>query len=177
MASKPAERIPKGITLRVAFFLALSSDHVSAATGKTVAITISKNGAAFGNPSAGATNATEIASGWYYVDLSTTDTGTSGPLIVRGTATSCDDVGENFRVVDAVSAGFEGALTELAQAQPSATPTWQQALMALYMELRNQVTATGTNKSVCNDAGTVIFKKTISDDGTTFTEAKAVSGP
>lgn len=177
MAQKAAERIPKSTAIRVAFFVALSSDHVSAATGKTVAVTISKNGAAFGNPSAGATNATEIANGWYYVDLSTTDTATSGPLLVRGTAASCDDVGENFRVVDAVSAGFDGALTELSQAQPSATPSWQNALMALYMMARNELTATGTSKSIKNDAGTVIFKKTLSDDGTTYTEAKAVSGP
>lgn len=177
MAAKPAERVPQSTTIRVAFYLSLSSDHVSAATGKTAAVTISKNGAAFGNPSAGATNATEIASGWYYVDLSTTDTGTLGPLIVRVTATSCDDVGENFRVVNAVSAGFDGAMPELAQAQPSATPSWQVALMAQYMELRNQLTASGNQKSVYNDAGTLIFKKALTDDGSTYTEAKAVSGP
>jgi hypothetical protein len=40
----------------------------------------------------GATNATEIANGWYYVDLSTTDTGTAGPLIIRGTSSGVDDV-------------------------------------------------------------------------------------
>lgn len=69
----------------------LSSDHVSAATGKTVAITISKNGGAFANPNAGATNATEVSSGWYKVTLDTTDTNTVGDLVVRGTATACDD--------------------------------------------------------------------------------------
>ena len=60
----------------------LTSDHISPATGKTVAVVISKNGAGFANPSAGATNATEIGNGWYYVDLSTTDTATLGPVIV-----------------------------------------------------------------------------------------------
>lgn len=54
------------------------------ATGQTVAVTISKNGAAFANPSAGATNATEIADGWYMWTPSTTDTGTDGPFIVKG---------------------------------------------------------------------------------------------
>src|SRR5690349_24380080 len=116
-------RIPQSIAVRVHFAAVLASDHYTIATGKTIAITISKNGAAFGNPSAGATNATEIASGWYYVDLSTTDTGTLGPLVVRGTCASCDDVGENFRVVDAVSAGFDGALADPSQATPSATPS------------------------------------------------------
>ena len=62
-------------TAYVAVFKAfLSSDHLSEATGKTIAITISKNGGAFGNPNAGATNATEISSGWYKVSLDTTDT-------------------------------------------------------------------------------------------------------
>lgn len=171
------ERIPQSTTIRVQFYFTLSSDHVSAATGKSVAITISKNGAAFGNPSAGATNATEIASGWYYVDLSTTDTGTLGPLAVRGTAASCDDAGANFRVVSNVSAGFDGAMAELSQATPSATPSWQAALMLLYMMTRNQLNVTGTQKSIYNDAGTVIVKKVLSDDGTTYSEAEAVSGP
>ncbi len=85
------EKIDNGTTPRIPLYLVLSSDHLTPATGKTLAITISKNGAAFGNPSAGATNATEVASGWYYVDLSATDTGTNGPLIVLGTATACDN--------------------------------------------------------------------------------------
>jgi len=86
-----AERIPQSATIRVPLYAVLSSDHVTPATGKTIAITISKNGAAFGNPSAGATNATEIANGWYYVDMSTTDTGTVGPLIIRGAVSGVDD--------------------------------------------------------------------------------------
>lgn len=172
-----AERIPQSIAKRVPFFFALSSDHVSAATGKTVAITISKNGAAFGNPSAGATNATEIASGWYYVDLSTTDTGTLGPLIVRGTAASCDDLGQPYAVVDPVSAGFDGALADPSQATPSATPSWKVALMAVYSAVRNKTTVTGSQKSFYNDAGTLVYKKALSDDGTTATEDEAVSGP
>ncbi len=172
-----AERIPQSTTIRVQFYLTLTSDHVSPATSKTVAITISKNGAAFGNPSAGATNATEIGNGWYYVDLSTTDTGTLGPVAVRGTATSSDDAGANFRVVSNVSAGFDGAMAELSQATPSATPSWQAALMLLYMTMRNQMSVTATQKSIYNDAGTVIVKKVLSDDGTTYNEAEAVSGP
>lgn len=95
-----AERIPQSATIRVPLQAYLSSDHVSAATGKTIAITISRNGAAYGNPSAGATNATEIASGSYYVDLSTTDTGTTGPLFVLGTAASTDNVVAIYNVVN-----------------------------------------------------------------------------
>lgn len=78
--------------------LFLTSDHVSPATGKTVAVTISKNGGAFANPNAGATNATEVSNGWYKVTLDATDTGTEGDLVVRGTATACDDTERVFRV-------------------------------------------------------------------------------
>ena len=68
-------------------------------------------------------------------------------------------------------------MAELAQGIPPATPSLEQALMALYMTLRNKLDVTATTKSVTNDAGTVIFKKALSDDGTTYSEAEAVSGP
>jgi hypothetical protein len=43
--------------------------------------------------------------------------------------------------------------------------------------LRNQLTITSTNKTFSNDAGTVIWKKALTDDGATYTEAEGVSGP
>jgi hypothetical protein len=100
-------RLPQSVAVRRVLKAYLTSDHVSAATGKTVAVTISKNGGAFANPSAGATNATEIGSGWYYVDLSTADTGTKGPLVIRGTAAATDDVEIVHQVVDAHNADFD----------------------------------------------------------------------
>lgn len=102
------DRIPQSVAKRVALKAYLASDHVSAATGKTIAIVISKNMGAFANPSAGATNATELSNGWYYVDLSTTDTGTAGPLVVRGTVATVDDVEFIFEVANAFNAGFTG---------------------------------------------------------------------
>jgi hypothetical protein len=92
------DRISQSVAKRVVLKAFLASDHISAATGKTIAVVISKNGAAFANPSAGATNATAIGNGWYYVDLSTTDTGTAGPLIVRGTEGTIDDTEIAFSV-------------------------------------------------------------------------------
>lgn len=85
-------------SLLVVFRAYLASDHVTPATGKTIAITISKNGGAFGNPNAGATNATEISSGFYKVTLDTTDTNTNGPLAVRGAVATVDDVGVLYYV-------------------------------------------------------------------------------
>lgn len=94
----PSNGIDNGSTAKIALYCVLSSDHITAATGKTVVVTISKNGAAFGNPSAGATNATEIGSGWYYFTPSATDTGTNGPLLVRGTNAATDDATRDYMV-------------------------------------------------------------------------------
>lgn len=101
--------IPQSVARRCYLKAYLTSDHVSPATGKTLACVISKNGASFANPHAGATNATEIGSGWYYVDLDTTDTATKGPLQVRATASGVDDVEpEAYEVMSAHNAGFDG---------------------------------------------------------------------
>ncbi len=86
-------------SLVVMFKAFLDTDHVSEATGKTIAMTISKNGGAFGNPNAGATNATEVSAGWYKFTLDTTDTNTVGPLAYRGTNADIDDVGGAFYVI------------------------------------------------------------------------------
>ncbi len=97
------EKIDNGTSPKIPLYLVLASDHLTPATSKTLAITISKNGAAFGNPSAGATNATEVASGWYYYTPSATDTGTNGPLLVLGIAASCDNATRDYTVVAAGS--------------------------------------------------------------------------
>jgi len=98
-------RIPQSVALTVPLKAYLASDHLSDATGKTIAVQISKNGAAFGNLNAGATNATEIGNGWYDVPLDSTDTGTLGPLIVRGTCSAVDNVEIVYQVVNANSLG------------------------------------------------------------------------
>lgn len=85
------DRVPQTTARRVVFSMFLSSDHVTPATGKTVTVKVSKNGAAFANPNAGASVATEIGNGDYYFDAATADYGTLGPVRWLGTATSCDD--------------------------------------------------------------------------------------
>lgn len=102
-----SERIAQGVSKIAVFKAYLSTDHATEATGKTIAITISKNGAtSFSNPAAGATNATEMAFGWYKVTLGTGDTDTQGPLGVRGTGTGIDDVAILFDVVSANNFGL-----------------------------------------------------------------------
>jgi len=55
---------------------------------------------------------------------------------------------------------------------PAASPTLEEALSLLYMALRNKVDVTATTKEVHNDAGTVLGTKTLSDNGTTYSETK-----
>jgi len=72
------------------------------------------------------------------------------------------------------------AISELAQTAPSATPTLKNAVMLLYMALRNKTTVqtSGTDAlEINNDAGTIICKKLLTDDGADYSEAEMVSGP
>lgn len=94
---------------------------------------------------------------------------------------AADAIGASALATDAVNeirdAIWAKTFSELAQAIPAATPSAEAAIMALYMALRNAIQITATEKRVTNDAGTVIFKKALSDNGTTYTEAEAVAGP
>ena len=80
------------------------------------------------------------------------------------------------KAVSEIKAQTVDSFAELGQGIPTATPTMEQAIMYLYMALRNKLTVTATEKAIYNDAGTKITKKTLSDDGTTYTESEAVSG-
>lgn len=55
---------------------------------------------------------------------------------------------------------------------PAAAPTFEQALMFLYMRYRNKRTQTATQQKLHNDAGTAIVTHAVSDDGTTATVDK-----
>ncbi len=79
-----------------------------------------------------------------------------------------------------VDTALDTAIAELSQAQPSATPTLRDAVMLLYMALRNRLDAqtSGTDAlEIYNDADTLIAKKLVTDSGGDYSEAKMVSGP
>lgn len=80
----------------------------------------------------------------------------------------------NAEVVDALGTD---TIAEMSAGAPTATPTIKQALMYLYMALRNASSSikTGENtgtRQIKNDAGTTIAQASVSDDGTTFTQGK-----
>jgi hypothetical protein len=70
------------------FKLVSSTDHITAKTGATPTVNISKAGAAFG---AAGGSVTEVANGWYKIALTTTDTNTLGDLAYYITASGADD--------------------------------------------------------------------------------------
>lgn len=116
-------RLAQSTAYTVVFPVFLSSDHVTPATGKTVAITISKAGGAIGNPNAGASNATEISGGFYKFALDTTDTGSLGELVILGTATSCDVAMDRAQVVSATTNGatnLDAAISSVPSANANA---------------------------------------------------------
>lgn len=135
------ERIPQSVAYTVVF-KAYLTDGITPATGKTIAVTISKNTAAFGNPSAGATNATEIASGWYYVALSTTDTGSLGPLIVHGAVATVDNVDLALTVAAPIPTAIENADALLIRNVSSVEATAaKQSLASVILKLTSRFNA------------------------------------
>ena len=74
----------------------------------------------------------------------------------------------NAEVVDVLKTDTIAELSGV----PSATPTFEDALMFLYMALRNRRDTTATADEIHNDAGTAIATSTLSDDATTFTKGE-----
>lgn len=78
------------------FFMADSSDHVTAKTGLFPTVTISKAGGSFASPSG---TVTEIANGWYKVAGNATDSATLGPLVLHATGSGADPTDAIYEVV------------------------------------------------------------------------------
>ena len=115
------------------FFLTLSSDHISPATGLSPTVTLSKNGGAFASPS-GAVS--EIANGWYKVAANATDTNTLGPLALHAsvsTADNCDMIVGNVVKYDPQLADLGLTVFQLTEsyAAINTAPTLAQALLAI----------------------------------------------
>lgn len=78
-------------------------------------------------------------------------------------------------VLTQVNAALDTAISELGVAVPTATPTLRTGLMLMYMALRNRtvVQTSGTDAlEIHNDAGTLITKKLLTDDGSDYIEAE-----
>jgi hypothetical protein len=74
-------------------------------------------------------------------------------------------------IAAAPAAVLAATVAELS-AVPAASPTLAQALALLYMALRNKLDVTAGAKTVHTNAGAALGSKTLTDDGTTYSEAK-----
>lgn len=83
-------------------------DYVTGSTGKTLSVTVSKNGGAF---AAADNSVTEVGSGWYKITLSTDETDTAGDLVIRSTATGCAEWRQIREVVSTPAGSFAATLS------------------------------------------------------------------
>ena len=97
--------------------------------------------------------------------LGDTVIGSGGPMYWTG---SNEDQGAAVTTLALMNATAIPELTGI----PGPTPTLFQALMLLYMSLRNAHLATATLETISNDSGTAITTAALSDNGTTYTKAK-----
>jgi len=91
--------------------------------------------------------------------------------VVGSVASVTADVGITQAGADKVFGSSGAAMAELSGV-PSATPSPRNALMLIFMTLRNKLTTTASSKAIFNDAGSSITSKALADDGTTYTESK-----
>ena len=81
--------IKKAAAFAKLMFLMTDSTNHNPATGKTVTVTISKDGGSFASLNSG-DSVTEVGNGIYEVDLDATDTNFNN-AVLRATASGCDD--------------------------------------------------------------------------------------
>ena len=91
--------------------------------------------------------------------------GSGGPMYWTG---ANEDQGSIVTVLSLLNATAIPELTSI----PGPTPSLFQALMLLYMSLRNSHTASSSQEAITNDAGSSITTAALSDNGTTYTKGK-----
>jgi hypothetical protein len=67
-------------------------------------------------------------------------------------------------------------IAEQTPGTPPTAPTFEEAIMYLYMALTKKIDVDATFKEFYNNAGAVVWKKSLSDDGSNYVEAKGQSG-
>ncbi len=103
-----------------------------------------------------------------------TITAAKAPNLDAAVSSRATPVQVNAEVVDVLKVD---TIAERAQGIPPTTPTFEQLVSYLYMALTKQVDVTSGFKKIHNNADVVIAQKVLTDDGTTYREAKMISGP
>jgi len=138
---------PQSTSCIVTLPMYLLSDHITeAGSALSPTVTISKNGAAYANPSAGASTATSVGNNVYKFTLTTTDTNTLGDLWVRFTEATCDPIQRMLVIVKATNGGLtalpDTAVTTNASLLTSGTGTDQIQVSAIATAVWQSLTTT-----------------------------------
>lgn len=97
-----------GHGFRWIFKLVDESDFATPETGKTATVTISKNGASFASLT-GSPSATEVGTGWYYIDVPADDID-GEPFVMKATATGCAQADQQFMVSPKLARRMHGIM-------------------------------------------------------------------
>lgn len=108
------------------------------------------------------------------------DTGTDGVAMADGVITSAkiatDAIGADELAAGGIDEIWDEVVAELSVGAPAATPKLRNAIMLLYMHLRNAretyTSGASGEQRITNDAGAVITEADFSDDGSTFTKGE-----
>lgn len=95
-------------------------------------------------------------------------TATAAPNLDAAVSTRATPAQVNAEVLDVLATDTFAEPT----GAPAATATLVSKWGYLYMALRNKVTVTGSEKTFYDDGGGAEWSKSLSDDGTTYTEAE-----
>jgi|GEM_PF-6502207 len=167
MASTPVEvNAPSGLSSPKLELYPHGSDTIAnGAGGDTLTEKTNKKGVY-------SATVTEALTGWHDVVVK------DGTSVIAGGHVRLADDTDIKRVEDRPHYLHDSvdSISELSQAQPSATPSLWNAIMLLYMRARNYHKTTSSSYEVYDDAGTQVTKKTLSDDGTSYEETKMVAG-
>ena len=165
-------------TVRIGPFVD-ATDGVTAETSLAITqsdVRLALNHGDFAQMNAAPNSADELVhdeAGYYLLPLDDTDTGTLGNLRVSIKMAGAAPFFQDFTVISAsaYAALFGSGVPELT-GDPGAEPDPFDALMLLFMALRNKLDATAEAKEIHNNAGSAILAKALSNDGTTYSEAK-----
>lgn len=94
------EELLQSTAYNLMIFMVSSTDHISGATGLTLTISASKDGAAFASITP---TVTERGTGWYNLALTTTHTNTLGDLAFHITGSGADPTDFKCKVVSAAA--------------------------------------------------------------------------
>lgn len=131
---------------KIIFLMILKSDHVTGATGKTLTVTVSKNGAAFG---AGGGSVAELAGGAYAYTPSAGDVDTLGPILFRATETDCDDCFIEGVVLAVDPYAVKFGLNDLAAG--AAMTLTEDGCLAIWNQLLTAITTAGSIGKLIKD--------------------------